>query len=205
MRVLQAVGSWVLVASIGCGGASPTAASPRPTALIRFAIVAPSWATEPAVADVDARALLESSQEGGGVRSELVADDSGCASEPACLQSLSGRRFDKLITVRLAALGETVLVRGVLVDVASGTQDETRQVVVSEASSARLEAALGELGHAFAKPYLPPPPSPARQVPAYETWWFWTAIAASVAVSGAVVTGAVVATQPQPDVVITPP
>lgn len=195
----------MLATLLACGGAPPISRSPQARASVRFAVVAPTWATEPVIPDVNAAALVESTQAGGGVFSEAVADEPGCAADPPCLQSLAARRFDKVVTVRLAALGETVLVRGAVSDVASGTQDETRQVVVNGASADSIDAALRELGRAFAKPYLPPPPAPPPETPAYETWWFWTALGASVAVSGAVVTGVVVATQPQPDVVITPP
>lgn len=150
-------------------------------------------------------ALIAGSQELGGVRAMAIDEGPECAAEPPCLRRLDSQALDKLVTVRLAALGETVLVRGTLVDIRSGTQDESRQVVVNSASGPRIDAAMRELGRAFAKPYAPPPVVPKKQTPAYETWWFWTTLGASLAVTGAVVTGVVVATQPQPDVVINPP
>ena len=105
--------------------------------------------------------------------------------------------------MRLAALGDTVLVRAAMIDRRRGTQAAARQEVIHDATPARVEEALQDLGAALAAPFAPPPPPPPP--PIVKTPWFWAAVTGGLAVTGAAVLAAVLASQRRPDVVITPP
>ncbi len=167
-------------------------------------VLVPSWATSPAPFPADAAALVRGLSEGGGLLPRTVAADAACADEPACLDAaLAGLPDGEVLVVRLAALADTVLVRASLVQRRRGTTDAARQEVVHEATEARVRDALTALGAALAAPYKPPPPPPPP--PLARTPWFWAVVAGGLAASGAAVGAAVWASQPRPDVVITPP
>lgn len=191
------------IASAGCA-ATPPPSAPAPRPAVEIAVLAPAWATEPAPYEVGTESLIRGLAEGGGLRPRPLAAKAGCADETGCLErALSGSAAEEVLVVRLAALGDTVLVRAVMVHRRRGTQESARQEVVHDATPERVSKALGALGAALAAPYAPPPPPPPP--PLVKTPWFWAAVAGGLALTGAAVGAAVYATERRPDVVITPP
>ena len=167
-------------------------------------VLVPSWATSPAPFPADAAALVRGLSEGGGLLPRTVAADAACADE----HRVRERRepHDEHLAVgqaRERGVETGRLVRASLVQRRRGTTDAARQEVVHEATEARVRDALTALGAALAAPYKPPPPPPPP--PLARTPWFWAVVAGGLAASGAAVGAAVWASQPRPDVVITPP
>ncbi len=188
----------------GCASrATPATARPARPPVPVF-VLRPSWATSPEPFAADAAPLVRGLSEGGGLLPRAVAADAACADEPACLDgALAGLPDGEVLVVRLAALADTVLVRASLVHRRFGTTGAARQEVVHDATEARVRDALQALGAALAAPYAPPRPPPPP--PLVRTPWFWAVVAGGLAASGAAVGAAVWASQPRPDVVITPP
>lgn len=190
-----------LVAGALCAGCVAPA-QPPPKA-VTIAVFEPSWATSPPPLPVGRAPLLAGLQSRGGVRTEDIQEDAACFAESACLaRAIANRSAEKALSVRLAALGDTVLVRASLLDTKRGTIDESRQTVVLDATAAKLSDALTDLGRALAAPFAPPPKA---AVPLARSAWFWAIIGASVLGTGAAIGAGVMAAQPRPDVVVTPP
>lgn len=189
---------------LGCAPRGPAPATPAPRPPIEVAVLSPSWATEPVPYTVSAQPLIRGLSEGGGLHPRGVAADAACADETGCLDRvLAGSPAEDVLVVRLAALGDTVLVRAAMIDRRRGTQAAARQEVVHDATPARVDEALTAVGAALAAPYAPPSPPPPP--PLVKTPWFWGVVTGGLAVTGAAVLAAVLASQRRPDVVITPP
>lgn len=210
MLALAAAGALSAWGGLGCGGAGgagvasgPGAAAPRAAAKVRIALLAPAWATEPPGPPVDVAPLIRGLESSGGVTVTSLPAAASCEPEPACLEgALGDNPAEEVLSVRLAALGDTVLVRASLVDRKRGTQDAARQEVVQGLTPQVLSAALERLGIALGAPFAPAPPPPA---PIVKTAWFWGVVAGAVALTAAIAGGAVYAAERRPDVVIVPP
>lgn len=188
---------------LGCAPRGPAPATPAPRPPIEVAVLSPSWATDPAPYTVSVQPLLQGLSEGGGLHPRSIPADAACADETGCLDRvLAGSPAEDVLVVRLAALGDTVLVRAAMLDRRRGTQAAARQEVVRDATPDRVARALTALGAALAAPYAPPPPPPR---PLVKTPWFWGVVTGGLVVTGAAVLAAVLASQRRPDAVITPP
>jgi hypothetical protein len=124
-----------------------------------------------------------------------------------------GRRVgaDKVVSVKLAELGDTVVVRLTLLDVRAGTQEQASQRVVQGARAPAVDAAIRGLARDAARPFAPPERSEPRESPEwYEQWYTWAGAAAAVAVgAGAVILGTAGGDEGEtgrsPDVTVRPP
>ena len=202
----------VLLAS-GCGGterrvSDATEARTR----VRVAVLPSQWATETPMPGTDPSASLAAGLQAEGtmeaahgppVEAALQGRDGDCAEDPECVRAVGEQlSVHRLAALRLAGLGNTVMVRVRLVEVASGAAETARQSVIQNATAARVDSALRAIGRELA-------PAPERQVAEprrwYESWWLWTLVGVA-AVGGAV--AVVIATRPEsqgPEFVITPP
>ena len=130
--------------------------------------------------------------------------DPACLDEPACLRRLGeGVGASKLLLVRLAGLGDTVAVRLVLVDAASGTEESSRQDVVHAATAERVAASVEAAARSLVASLAPPPAEPW-----YEDWRLWVGVGAgALAAGGAAAAGVLLAPgdAARPDLTVTPP
>lgn len=197
----------------GCaGGQSRPADVSAGRDVPRVAVLPSTWETASPF-DVDAaRALSEGLRGSHGIRtadSEAVlrrarAAPEGCAADVACARRL-GRDLgvDRVVSIRLAALGGTVAVRVRLLDVSGNTAEQTVQEVVRDASAQGLTAVLHRLGDELGRPTAP---RPSPGLAWYEHWWVWTLVGAAAIGTGAAIYVTVDQEPgPQPDVIITPP
>jgi hypothetical protein len=197
-RVAALALAWVLS---GCAGAAARAP-------LRVAVLPPERVTDVPAAAVDSAGLVAAALESrGGIevidpaRTALAvaAVDAACLADPLCQRGVARELgADRTVSIRLAALGTTVVVRVILAE--AGTPALTRQEVIREASSADVAGAMGRLGAELAEAV-----APRRRW--YRRWWVWTI--AGVVVGGAAAgVAAAVATRgdgDEPDVIITPP
>lgn len=197
-----------------CANSAPAAVAPegiaRPTPSASIAIGPAEWATEDSLL-VDVHGAMVRGFRGARVeavdtRAEMERRGEACAAAPDCADEVArALGAEKVVHIKLATLGGTVLVRISVIDVASGTRNEERQEVVSEATPERVNEAITALARGIADPYRPPPPTPPKPTAWYEEWWVWTLVGAAVVGTGVGV-GVGVATQEEgPDVVVTPP
>ncbi|MBI4917508.1 MAG: hypothetical protein HY825_16835 [Acidobacteria bacterium] len=195
-----------------CGG-SATGADEPAAAVPTIVVFPPEWITESTWDDADAGAAAVAGVSAAGVAnvdplSVITALgeplDSTCLEEPACVRGLGERLgATKVLLVRLAGLGDTVAVRLVLVDVATGAEESSRQDVVQDATAERVAAAVEAAAASLAAPLAPPPPEPW-----YEDWRLWVGIGAgALAAGGAAAAGILLAPgdPARPDVTVTPP
>ncbi|MCC7381927.1 MAG: hypothetical protein IT384_08865 [Deltaproteobacteria bacterium] len=128
-----------------------------------------------------------------------------CQEDLTCLRGLGAElEANKLITGRIAVLGSTALLRLSLIDVALGTQQDTKQTLVKSVTAQHLRESLGALCLDLVRPLAPP--LELEPEPWYGRWWFW-AISGTLA-AGAATTVVILSTRaggPVPDHVITPP
>ena len=204
------IGGFVMVAT-GCGGSSPRTVSPATLehSLVRVAVLPVAWATPTVPVEINTSRLLLESVTARGVEAIEATAESGCATDSVCVRNAGAiAHADKVLALQLAALGTTVLLRASLIDVASGTQEQTVQRVVTDATGPSLEQAIVALGSEMIRPLIPAEPTPGdrQETDWYEEWWVWTI--AGVAVAAGVV-GTVLltngTTEQPPDVIITPP
>ncbi|MGE0792034.1 MAG: hypothetical protein AB7S26_40545 [Sandaracinaceae bacterium] len=133
-----------ILGAVGC------ASGPRP----RVAILPVVWRTRDPLTSLDERAPFADAMR----RTEAVdardaeraceADDADCAREV-------GREAgaQHVVTLSMAALGETVLARASMIDLEGGTASMTQQRVVQSYDEAQVRRALSELGTSFADPF----------------------------------------------------
>jgi hypothetical protein len=122
--------------------------------------------------------------------------------EGSCLHRLhAALAADRLLALRVGRLGDTVVIRLLVHDLAQGARQGSFQEVLARGAGEReLRDALRRMVAGFA----PPPPPPRRRTPWYGRWWVWSI--AGVVVAGSV-TAAILATRPQtsePDFKIIP-
>lgn len=141
----------LLAASLNaCGGAAP--------ARTTVAVLPVVWRTADPVEALDERAPLVD-----GMREVETVDVRTPNPSPPCdaEDSECARRVgtdegaEHVLSISMAALGDTVLTRATLVDVGGGTAEQTRQRVVRSADEASLRAALRDLGLGVARPFAP--------------------------------------------------
>jgi len=214
-------GRWILLVWLSAASACarPTRpASPRDrTAAPALALMPTVWLTEPpsrppraeqavvrGLAESGARLELRrgTSVEAAIARSGARQDD--CVDDLPCLQRV-GRALsaDKALVVRLGALGDMVVVRLALVDVAGGTREQARQQVVRSSAATRVEAAVRRLAKEIGAPFAP---RPVARRAWYQHWAFWAGVGTTVVVAAG--TTAWIATRPEgrgPEEVIDPP
>lgn len=176
---------------------------PAPPPQVPIAVLRPAWATPSPPFAVDVAPLVRGLSANGGLRPEVTGTDSACVEQPGCLvDAYSSSPFAHVLVVRLAALGDTVLVRATLLDPRRGTEEAGRQQVVQNATLPRVEEALFALGTDLASPFAPPPRPPPSIA---KSGWFWAILAGGAAVTGAAIGAAVWASEPRPDGIISPP
>jgi hypothetical protein len=208
-----------LATLFGCASAGASAGGAeeaRARTEVVVAVLPAVWATEAPAVDASSAELARTLERapfvravwGAPVDTTLAAEPEGCASDVACVRRVGERaRAAHVVTVELAELGGTVLVRASVVDVADGTRASTRQEVVQRADSARIVAAVRRLGQAIATSWAPPAAPPAEETRWYESTGLWATVA-GVAVAAAAVTSIVLVTSgdgQDPDGTITPP
>ena len=209
----------VLACLLGCAStgvsasAARSAAGERPAVLV--AVLPAAWATDSPPTSVDSARVARAIDRARGVRTVASArlsaalgeEDTGCGADVACARRVGERvGATHVVSVELAELGGTVLVRASVVDVGAGTRASTRQEVVRDASATRIEAALGRIGADIARAWEAPD-EPAREPRWYQRGGVWAAVA-GVAVAGAAAAAIVaVATGSSqgPDTIVTPP
>ncbi|MBK8253849.1 MAG: hypothetical protein IPK82_14440 [Polyangiaceae bacterium] len=191
-----------MVALSGCTPNGPTAAAPKlPT--VTFLVFNPTWETSPAPAQAESEPLILGLTKNGAVQVARADKPASCAAEPTCLtQHVQASGAQKAVSVRLAGLGDTVLLRATVINGKLGTEEDTRQVTLFNVHQAGLNFMLTRLGVELAAPYAPKPQPP---VPLVRSPWFWGVIALVVVGGAAAAGGAAWASQPKPDVVINPP
>lgn len=189
-----------------CACASTGAGTPT-----RVAVTPPAWATATPV-DADTTGVLVRALSG---RPGLDLDDprraadalalrgAACVADLPCVREVGrGLEVDEVVLLRLARLGDTVLVRMTLVDVAGAMREDTRQEVVQGATAERVERSVGRLAADLARSVAPDPSERLAR-----RWWVWT-LSGTALVAVTVLT-AWAATRGDggngPDVVITPP
>jgi hypothetical protein len=123
--------------------------------------------------------------------------------EGACLRRLHGALgVDRLLVLRVGRIGDTVVIRLLVHDLAQGPRQGSFQEVLGRGAGEReARDVLRRMILGFA----PPPPAPRLRTPWYARWWVWTI--AGVVVAGSV-TAAVLATRPRgtdADITIVPP
>lgn len=191
-----------MVALSGCTPKGPSAGAPKPPS-VTFLVFNPTWETSPAPAQAGSDPLVEGLTKNGAIQVARVDKPAACAAEPACLaEQVQASGAQKAVSVRLAGLGDTVLLRATVWNGKLGTEEDTRQVTLFNVHQAGLNFMLTKLGVELAAPYAPKPPAP---VPLVRSPWFWGVIALVVVGGAAAAGGAAWASQPKPDVVITPP
>lgn len=131
-----------------------------------------------------------------------------CAEDPECLHDLGENLgVNYLLILRLAELGETVILRLSLTDIDSGARSETRQEVLSNVTNETVIERIRAFAAEFQARYFPDN-GEDRVGPWYRRWWFWT-IVGGVAVGSSVGIGLGLGLRDDPgqtpDVVITPP
>ena len=140
----------------GAGAENPSSAAPV------VAVLPAVWLTDSPMTGAAAGAAAVAGIDDAGVAtidpSSVVVTldapfDPTCLDEPACLRRL-GQSVGaaKLLLVRLAGLGDTVAVRLVLVDVASGAEESSRQDVVHDATAERVAASVETAARSLAAP-----------------------------------------------------
>jgi hypothetical protein len=187
----------LLVALAAC-----TTASPGP----RIAVLPEAWATaRPASAAPAAPRIARALREhqltpiaDDAAREALSREGDVCLDDLACLRRV-GQRLGagKLVTLKLAELGETVAVQLTLVDVLRGAREATLREVITPNEAARLTATLDVLGARVARQTAPQP--------AGSPTWIWLG-------AGGVMAGAIIAlvainssSDSAPDTTIVPP
>lgn len=209
----------LLLAGSACARApAESPAGPPAGPPLGIAVLPARWANAEGAFDVDAFAAVARGLRASprvraiDARAASVGEPETCAEEVACA-SRAGARVGarKAIAVRLAGLGDTVLIRVAVVDVARGTQELTRQEVVRGADAARVTAALARVATEIARPWTPAPP-PAEGDGA--TPWVLAALGAAATAGAAIAIGLAASSEGEergpdveerPDVVITPP
>lgn len=171
-----------MIALSGCGSAA--IASPR------LALMPAAWRTSDPWPELEERDALRR-----GLR-DVRTVDASCEGEDCAREAGRAVDADRVVVTTMASLGETVLARVSVIDLEGEAEEETRQRVIEDASAARVESAMTDLGRSIAEPYLP------RGAPWYEEWWPWTIGAVLVLGIGAAIAGGVVAGQRRIDSVI---
>ncbi len=166
----------------------------------RWATVRPATAISaaPRVGDVLRSHAVRSIDEAraAGV---IAREPEACQDDLECLQRVGtelGAR--KLVTLRLAELGDTVAVHVTLVDAARGAREATMREIVSPHEPGRFAATLDVLGERLARQTAPGSSSGRT--------WLW--IGAGGVVVAAVATAIALSRSPeatQPDTTIVPP
>lgn len=168
---------------------------------LRAAILSTQWTTA-AVPGVEAERVVHRTLNSRGMSNVKTANPSvdrpGCYDDLACLRDLGSRLLvDKLVVIKLAALGETVVARLAIVDVARGQQEGTLQEVVHAADTRRVEQAVARLSTDLTQRWAP------RRTKWFERWWVWAA--GGVALAGAATLLIVLPNGSGPDIIIMPP
>ncbi len=208
-RPIPALLPFVMIA-LGCGASQPRPNDAR-AARASIAVLPTVWATSDPSLRVDGARAIEHGL--GGVRGLSVVDaqrvrrrlgsaPASCPEDVACLRSV-GRQLgaDWVVVVKLAELGHTVLARTRMVDVLGGTQEQSVQRVVHDATAARVAAVLSAMANDLGAPLVPRPPTAWYAHP-----WLW--VAGGAVLVGAAVVVAVLAIrggQTPPDAIVTPP
>jgi hypothetical protein len=160
----------------------------------RFALMPAAWRTRDPWPGLEERAMLRRGL--SGLRVDDVEPIDGCEDDEASCARRAGGDADRVIVTTMASLGDTVLARVNVIETRGAAGQETRQRVIEGANEARVRTAMVELGRAIAEPYV--------RTPWYEEWWPWTIAGVLVAGVAAAITGAVLATQDNPDWIIEP-
>ncbi|MDP6946053.1 MAG: hypothetical protein QF464_18030 [Myxococcota bacterium] len=123
---------------------------------------------------------------------------SGCAEDLECVRRVgTALGVNKVVVLRLGKLGDTLLIRSSLIDVAQATQEKSRQEVLVHASEAHIEGAIARMADDLMAPYR------SEGGAWYTQWWLWTIIG-GVALGGSTLLF-FPQNGPEPDVIVTPP
>jgi len=204
----------VALVCAGCGGTPQHATTPRAPSQV-VAVLPAAWVTSAPTTPVDAsrevgRALeherrLRVVPAGAALAAE--SDPTACRDDVECLRRV-GRRAgaSTVVGIKLAELGDTVVLRLSVLDASAGSQQTTLQRVVRGASADRVSRALAAMG-SEARERLAPAPRAVREAGGVG-WWVWAGAGALAIAGAAVVVGVAVSSgddQSDPDGVIVPP
>lgn len=119
------------------------------------------------------------------------------------LRAIGSRlQIAKLLAFRVGEIGETAVLRLSVFDLEKGVLQGAWQEILERPDDQAKSRALDKMIQGF----LPPAPSRIPPPRWYSSWWFWTSVGI---VSAAAVATTLVLTlqdsQPDPDVIITPP
>ncbi len=199
--------------------ARPAPSTPSARPMVPIAVLPSVWVTPEPSRNFDATAAaIDGLVASHGVTArratvppppETAEPSVACHDDLGCVRRIGGAmKARKVVVVKLAELGDTVLVRIAMIDVEGGTQEQTRQSVVRGAEPSRIAEAVRSLSLELARPFGPPP-APQPPAPAwYEHWWVWAGAGAVVAAGVAtplLLRGKDETPTQQPDVVIKPP
>lgn len=210
VRVLALV---IVAVALGCAKSEPAKSAAQHPA-ITVTVMPESWATSSPRTRVDAARASRATLRGmrglrvidAAVTARAVRGEGlpGCGDDIACVRRVGQRaRSDKALVIKLAELGDTVLVRLDLFDVKRGEQQRTLQRVVRHASAARVAQAIEELTAEAARPFAQPEPERKAW---YEQWYTWLGVGAFVVTTTVVgVVAARAQESSKPDLVVTPP
>ena len=209
-RVSQLTASALWIASIGCAPSVEPRAPATIAPSVRVVLADPEWATGDTVA-VSWDAALERGFEGSRARlvkreGPLAEPSPSCAGPSDCaVLRAKAVGAERVVLLRLATLGGTVLLRVGWLDVTTTTREEEHQVVVREATRERIEAAFADVAKTLSAKYRDKPAAPPSGPEWYEEWWVWTLAGAAVVGTGVGVTAGVLSQEETPDFTIVPP
>jgi hypothetical protein len=156
LRRLTAPLQVALLCAVGQACAAHTGASHAK----RFAAVPAVWVTDPPADAPDLGDAVTRPFTDAGLSVQLAPPIAAeCAESAACLADV-GRtaQADHTLSLRVAQLGPTTLMRLASTDVSLAAIEQTAQAVVETSDPVRLSAAATALGERVAGPYKPPVP-----------------------------------------------
>jgi hypothetical protein len=201
-------------ANVGCAAAQRPV-SGRLAPLPRVVVLPAMWLTSAPRLQVDVEASAVQgltatrgvvAESGARAAQALAAEVPGCPDDRACVRRVTRRLAgDNAVIVRLAELGDTLLVRISLADAHGGASERIEQRVLHSATAAAVGTAVREMTIDLARPLVPEPRT--EQSAWYRRWWVWAGLSAlTVAATGSILWVNSNDSEPAgPDLIVTPP